>query len=137
MSTKKLRNLKIERLQAFIPLIYKLIIKNFSPPLIKLIFSYLSDRTFHVKINNSLSRQYPATFGLPQDSKISPTLFSIFINDMICLSTLVPIWLFMQIIPAFIRQNIINSLCSEVLLFFPQLVVTTPLLHISCSLSCY
>ena len=63
-------------------LIHKLINKNFPPPLIKLIFSYLSDRTFHVKINNSLSRQYPAIFGLPQGSKISPTLFSLFINDM-------------------------------------------------------
>ena len=68
----------------------------------KHIYSCLSRRRFHVKLKNSLSQflfyftylfffsvsiylfiyLFFAAFGFPQDSNISPILFSLFINDM-------------------------------------------------------
>ncbi|GFT55630.1 RNA-directed DNA polymerase from mobile element jockey [Trichonephila clavipes] len=54
-------------------LIFKLIQLNFPSYIIKIINSYLSDRTFQVKIDKTLSRIAPISAGCPQGSILSPS----------------------------------------------------------------
>ncbi|GFW53093.1 RNA-directed DNA polymerase from mobile element jockey [Trichonephila clavipes] len=62
-------------------LIFKLIKLNFPPYIIKLIYSYLSDRSFQVKIDSTLSRTAPIAAGCPQGSILSPILYSLYTQD--------------------------------------------------------
>ena len=63
-------------------LINKLKCYGFSGNILSWIVSFLGDRSFQVKINNSLSTCKPSNIGLPQGSVLSPFLFSFFINDI-------------------------------------------------------
>ncbi|GFU36978.1 probable RNA-directed DNA polymerase from transposon BS [Trichonephila clavipes] len=63
-------------------LIFKLIKYDFPPPLIKLISSYLTDRNFSVKINDTYSSHRPTEAGVAQGTLISPLLFNIYVNDI-------------------------------------------------------
>ena len=45
--------------------------------------NFLSDRTFNVRIGNTLSNIFKQEQGVPQGSILSPTLFGIKINDIV------------------------------------------------------
>lgn len=63
-------------------LIYKMIKWNFTDSLIRIVASFLTGRTFYVRINDAYSDQKDIPWGVPQGSVLSPTLYNIFISDL-------------------------------------------------------
>ena len=63
-------------------LLHKMMSMNIPLQLIKITESFLSDRTFSVKIENQNSAVRKANAGVPQGSCLSPTLFNIYTNDL-------------------------------------------------------
>lgn len=63
-------------------LIYKLILLNFPPYLIKITKDFLYNRSFHVDIKGFKSQCYSFFAGLPQGAVMSPTLYNIYTHDI-------------------------------------------------------
>ncbi len=63
-------------------LIYKLYKYKIPLYIVSIITDYLNDRKFTVKIDNHLSSLRAISCSVPQGGVLSPTLFSLFINDL-------------------------------------------------------
>ncbi|GFX78364.1 RNA-directed DNA polymerase from mobile element jockey [Trichonephila clavipes] len=64
-------------------LLFKLITYKIPPPLILLLKSYISERSFTVRINRTFSQTRPAKAGIAQGSILGPVLFNLYVNDII------------------------------------------------------
>lgn len=62
-------------------LLYKLYTQGFPGTIVKLLRSYLSNRTFSVKVDNALSTRRRIYAGVPQGSVLGPVLYSLYTAD--------------------------------------------------------
>lgn len=62
-------------------LLYKMISLNYPHYLIKVTSSFLTDRTFQVKIQDQLSSIKNISWGVPQGAVMSPDLYNIYTSD--------------------------------------------------------
>ena len=63
-------------------LIMKMHKLNFPLHIIKIIWSYITNRSFHVKVNQTNSAKHFISAGVPQGSVLRPILFNIYLNDI-------------------------------------------------------
>lgn len=63
-------------------LIYKLYQLNLPDRLVLIIKDYLTERSFCYRVEKSRSRPHPIAAGVPQGSVLSPTLFSLYVQDV-------------------------------------------------------
>ena len=56
---------------------------GFPPSICSLLLNYLSGRSLSVMVDGSVSHPQPINSGVPQGCVLSPTLFLIFINDLL------------------------------------------------------
>ena len=63
-------------------LIFKLIKFKFDPVLIRVIYNFLSERSFQVRVEDSLSKERGCQAGVPQGSLLGPILYIIFMSDL-------------------------------------------------------
>lgn len=63
-------------------LLHKLYKLNFPMYLLKLIRSMVTERTYKVKVGNSLSEAMAIPAGLPQGTRSSPPLYNLFVHDI-------------------------------------------------------
>ena len=69
-------------------LLAKLPAYGFTPSLCNLISSYLSCRSLSVVVDGATSSTFQISSGIPQGSVLSPTLFLLFINNLLGLSSI-------------------------------------------------
>jgi Reverse transcriptase (RNA-dependent DNA polymerase) len=63
-------------------LLYKMDKLNFPTHLVKMVSSFLKNRSFHVELRGRKSTNYSIPFGVPQGAVLSPTLYNIYIHDV-------------------------------------------------------
>lgn len=83
---------------------------NFSSAAVRLIQSYLSNRTQHVAIGETLSQPINILSGVPQGSVLGPLLFSLFINDLPSVLTHCHIHMFADDVQLYIFSS---SMCID------------------------
>lgn len=52
------------------------------PLTVKIVGSFLNNRTARVRVNNTLSESFKIERGVPQGSKLGPLLYNIYIGDL-------------------------------------------------------
>lgn len=63
-------------------LVRRMLELNISPPLIKVVQSFLSDRQQCIKSNGNISDYLPVKIGVPQGTLTGPILWNIFVNSL-------------------------------------------------------
>lgn len=63
-------------------LLFKLKLLKLNNPIIKIIQSFLTNRSGQVKLGTAVSEFFPINAGVPQGSVLSPTLFNLYVTDI-------------------------------------------------------
>lgn len=63
-------------------LVHEVINYKFDTPLCRMIFNYLTERLFYVKVNDAKSAKFNIAAGVPQGGVLSALLYVIYIADM-------------------------------------------------------
>ena len=63
-------------------IIYKLIVNNFHPTIIRIIASYLNNRTTTIRIDDYTGQPFNINCGVPQGGCLSPTVFNFYTHDL-------------------------------------------------------
>ena len=63
-------------------IVYKLFRSNLQPYLVKIVESFLLNRSFTVSVNGEHSSVHNIPFSVPQGSVLSPTLYNILTSDV-------------------------------------------------------
>lgn len=65
-------------------LIHKLSCLSFPLHIVRLVQSYLENRSFQVRIGSSMSSRFDIKAGVPQGAVWAPVLFNIYIHELPC-----------------------------------------------------
>ena len=84
--------------------------------------NYLSDRVLHVRVGSALSRTFPLSAGVPQESQLGPVLFLALINDSYLPAT----------VPSFLELYADDALLHQAALLSRQLLRTLATEHHIC-----
>lgn len=63
--------------------VHKLYRSNCPLYLVKIVQSFITNRTFRVSVKGSFSERHNIPFGVPQGSVLSPTLYNVFTSDVV------------------------------------------------------
>lgn len=66
-------------------ILHKMLLGNFSMYILKIVRSFLLNRSYHVTVNGHSSDRHEVPFGVPQGAVLSPTLYNIFTADLVML----------------------------------------------------
>ncbi|GBP82056.1 Probable RNA-directed DNA polymerase from transposon BS [Eumeta japonica] len=91
-------------------LIYKLYQLELPDRLVNIIHHYISNRHFSFRLDNIYSSMRPIRVGVPQDSKLSPLLYSAYVNDIPRPSTGVQLALLADDTAFYLRSNYIGNI---------------------------
>ncbi|KAL9698830.1 hypothetical protein quinque_002271 [Culex quinquefasciatus] len=63
-------------------ILHKMYLANFPLYILKIVRSFLQNRSYHVAVNGHVSDRHEVPFGVPQGAVLSPTLYNLFTADL-------------------------------------------------------